>query len=421
MHVGKIIKFYREQARMTQEQLGKGICSDTHISKIERGSTDFSPEVIALLTERLNICLDNELIKLNTIKKRLFAWHEAIVMLLLDEMETIKLELENEQLIQISDYTALYQLIQARYYLVHSQSDPAYAIVLKMQRSHSKLPTYESNLLLHITGICYLARQDYRSAIDTLKQIDDEEYNNPEYYYHMAVAYHWIGSHMMAYYYGEKSLRFFKDSRNFVRTIDAEMLLLLQVVFDENRNQADIIVRFENLIKSCDICNTPERKRIALHNLAYEYLEQNNYELAANNYQASMALNNPKTMLYLLSLEGYIRCSLQGKLLSKEELLRVTEGGLRSAKEIHDHMLQIRFQLLLYKIEEQHEQYYSYLRNSALSVIRNHGDAMLVEKCEKELFNYYLSTGQQELALETASFLINKGKSPLNKKEMLPG
>ncbi|SFS87315.1 helix-turn-helix domain-containing protein [Paenibacillus sp. BC26] len=421
MHVGKIIKFYREQARMTQEQLGRGICSDTHISKIERGSTDFSPEVISLLTERLNIDLEYELVKLNTIKKRLFAWHEAIVMLLLDEMEAIKLELENEQLIQISDYTALYQLIQAKYYLALSQPDAAFTIVQKMQRSHAKLPTYEGNLLLHVTGICFLAKQDYRTAIDTLKQIDAEEYNNPEYYYHMAVAYHWIGSHMMAYYYGEKSLRFFKDSRNFIRTIDAEMLLLLQVVFDDNRNKADIILRFENLIKTCDICNTPERKRIALHNLAYEYLEQNNYEMASKYYQASMELNNPKTMLYLLSLEGYVRCSLQGNLLNKEELLRVTESGLRSAKEIHDQMLQIRFQLLLYKIEEQHEQYYSYLRNNALAVIRKNGDAMLIERYEKDLFNYYMTTGQLELALETASFLINKEK-PLNKKEeMIPG
>ncbi|MCM3393700.1 helix-turn-helix transcriptional regulator [Cytobacillus pseudoceanisediminis] len=39
------MKFYREKAKLTQQQLGEGICSDTHVSKIERGITDYSPEI----------------------------------------------------------------------------------------------------------------------------------------------------------------------------------------------------------------------------------------------------------------------------------------------------------------------------------------------------------------------------------------
>ncbi|MGA5690182.1 hypothetical protein [Cytobacillus pseudoceanisediminis] len=36
MYEGKIIKFYREKTKLTQQQLGEGICSDTHVSKIEK-------------------------------------------------------------------------------------------------------------------------------------------------------------------------------------------------------------------------------------------------------------------------------------------------------------------------------------------------------------------------------------------------
>ncbi|MBB2481294.1 helix-turn-helix transcriptional regulator [Bacillus sp. APMAM] len=42
---GKIIKFYRESKGMTQKDLGDGICSNTHLSKIERGLTEVSKEL----------------------------------------------------------------------------------------------------------------------------------------------------------------------------------------------------------------------------------------------------------------------------------------------------------------------------------------------------------------------------------------
>ncbi|WP_420491563.1 helix-turn-helix domain-containing protein, partial [Neobacillus drentensis] len=52
MYEGKIIKFYREKYKLTQEELGKNICSITHISKIECGQTTFATEIISLLSKR---------------------------------------------------------------------------------------------------------------------------------------------------------------------------------------------------------------------------------------------------------------------------------------------------------------------------------------------------------------------------------
>ncbi|MEC1525194.1 helix-turn-helix transcriptional regulator [Neobacillus niacini] len=125
MNEGKIIKFYREKYKMTQEQLGKGICSGTHISKIERLHTEYAPEIITLLSQRLGINIENELIKLNTIKNRLNHWHDVIVMQLFDEMNLINHELEQEDLIQISDYINLYKLLRVRYLLIHNLTEEA--------------------------------------------------------------------------------------------------------------------------------------------------------------------------------------------------------------------------------------------------------------------------------------------------------
>ncbi len=70
MDEGKIIKFYRQKAKLTQEELGNGICSVTHISKIERGLTEYSPEITILLSKRLQIVMEEELKSLVTLKSR---------------------------------------------------------------------------------------------------------------------------------------------------------------------------------------------------------------------------------------------------------------------------------------------------------------------------------------------------------------
>ena len=60
---GEIIKFYREKSGLTQAMLGEGICTPTHVSKIERGKTAYSPEIISLFSAVLNIDIQR---KLNT-------------------------------------------------------------------------------------------------------------------------------------------------------------------------------------------------------------------------------------------------------------------------------------------------------------------------------------------------------------------
>ncbi|MFC7786921.1 helix-turn-helix domain-containing protein [Rossellomorea sp. GCM10028870] len=78
---GKIISFYREKRQMTQRDLGIGICSSTHVSKIERGLTEYSIEVLNLLANRLQVDLKKEIETYYSIKSMLHDWMNAIIML----------------------------------------------------------------------------------------------------------------------------------------------------------------------------------------------------------------------------------------------------------------------------------------------------------------------------------------------------
>jgi HTH-type transcriptional regulator, quorum sensing regulator NprR len=406
MDEGKIIKFYREKYKMTQEQLGKGICSGTHISKIERLHTEYAPEIITLLSQRLGINIENELMKLNTIKNRLNHWHDVIVMQLFEEMDLIHHELEQEELIQISDYIYLYKLLRARYLLIHNLTEQALEIIKEIQKKEHKLSTYEANLFQHVLGVYYIAKHENLKALQALKSINDTDYTNKEYTYHLAVAYHSIESPVMAYYYADKSRQFFKEINNYLRVIDAEMLMAIQVKDDGNFKET--IQRFESLIKSCELCHSPGRKAKVVHNLAFEYYRRKDYEPASLYYKESMLLKDNESSPYLLSLEGYIRSAYYGSLLPKDELLQLANEGLERALKKNEPLYINLFTLLSYLIQDKEQEYHQYLSDSSLPLFKKFGFVYLIKRSEKELFNYCVKQKQTRKALKIAQILINQ-------------
>lgn len=406
MYEGKIIKFYREKFQLTQEKLGKGICSDTHLSKIERLQTAYATEITTLLCERLGINMDQEIKKLMNIKSRIARWQDVIILNLIEEMDQIYNELENEELIQISEYKNLYKLLLARYLLTQNKVHEASINIIEIQSIEDTLTPYESNLLKHVLGIYYLAINDYLKAVQVLKEIQNKIYNNPEYYYHLAHAYHTIQSPVLAYYYSEKSRQFFKEKNIYPRVIDAEMIMNIQIQ-DDSLGNDDVIERFENLIISCDLCNAPDRKAKVLHNLGYEYFRIGKYEQASRFYKESMLLKNKESTSYLLSLEGYIRSSFEGNLLLQTTLSDLVEDGLEIANK-NNHLLFIHlFNLLTFLINSKEDEYHQYLQDEALSMFKNFGYSFLLKRSKKELFNYYKKTNQVEKALNVAEVLIN--------------
>lgn len=80
LSLGMLIKFHREKNNLTQEELGKGVCSVTHLSKIERELTQYSPEITDLLSKKLEINLEHELQSLQEFERLLDQWHNSMVM-----------------------------------------------------------------------------------------------------------------------------------------------------------------------------------------------------------------------------------------------------------------------------------------------------------------------------------------------------
>ena len=407
MHEGKIIKFYREKSKMTQEQLGKGICSVTHISKIERGLTEYSSEITDLLSKRLNICMKEEIGRITGLKSTLDHWHDSMISQ--NDLQSNRLheELNQNTLISISEYAMYYKLLMAQYELLQHNPLAAKKWIQEVQQTSSPLSVYETNLTKHVLALYYSAVDEHTKSIDIFNTIDFKFYANPSVYYDLAVAYQHVHSPVLAYHYAEKALTHFKKTNQFLRIIDTENLMLIQVESDKYRNFEDTIEQYENLLKLCDLCNSEEKKAKVLHNFAYEHFRRRNYEEAATLYQQSMMLKEPNSPLYLLSLEGYTRSALIGRFLSDEQLIALVEEGLHIAQYCDETLYEHIFTLHEYSARQQNDRYHTYLFDTVLPYLKIHGYTLTAQTYDRDLFNYYTDKGNSDKALEVAERLIN--------------
>jgi len=402
-----IIKYYREKAGLTQEQLGKGICSITHLSKIERGLTQYSPNITDLIYKRLGIDVQIEVKHFKNLRKRLEQWHEAIIMEEIEDVEIIKEELEKNPFIHLPDFEMMFKLMETRYYLFKLNMKKALQIIKKVQKKDSCPSKYEENLLKHILGIYYIRSSNLLKAITILKTIDEGTYNNQEYFYHLAIAYSGTNSKVLAYHYAEKSLQFFKRTNNFRMVIDAECLMLGQLGSDELRDFDEASQQYKTLIKRCDMCNAQHKKAKIFHNLAVKYFERKEFVNANRYFLESMTLKNKQTSSYLSSFSGHIRSCLEERsLVPKDDLYLLIKDGLNLAEKLQDECYKIIFTLLLYLIENRQEEYYRYLHYEGVPLFKQNGDVFSTQYFQKDLFDYYLKIGNQGAALEIARSLI---------------
>ncbi|UOY91199.1 helix-turn-helix domain-containing protein [Ectobacillus sp. JY-23] len=409
---GEIIKFYRKKAGLTQEQLGEGICSTTHVSKIERGQTAYSPEIITLFSERLQIDIEKEIEFVQGMKKQLHNWHNAIIMQRTKEIESTKEKLEKFSFIESSMYATLYQLLRARYFIMHNDLGQAHKLLQQVEKEYDQLSLYEKNLLQHVRGIYYISDytnftiENQQKAIEVLKTIRMDEYGNPEYYYHLAIAYHCIGVKVMAYLYADKALQHFKETNNFLRVINAESLMLLQIRGDMYLDFEETVERYHNLIDDSEALHDAEKKIMLLGNLGYEYHKRKEYISAQQCYKEALDMANKDHPSYLSHLYNYVHNAIEGNTLPRNELERMTKYGLAMANKLDNHFHQVVFELLMHQSKGDPERYYTFLQHTALPLFQSSKHVGMINEYGQALYQYYRQTEQHEKAVQIADIFM---------------
>ncbi|RBP96609.1 tetratricopeptide repeat protein [Cytobacillus firmus] len=408
---GEIIKFYREKSGLTQAMLGEGICTPTHVSKIERGKTAYSPEIISLFSAVLNIDIQTEIEYFRDLDKRLQDWHKAIIMYRIARAEEIKNELESSPFIQSSKYAAHYLLLKARYHLLHQELEEASRIIKQVSNVFPSLPLFERNLFYHVQGMYYINQAikpdcaDQQKALQVLKNININEYGNEEYFYHLAIAYHYIDSKIMAYMFAEKSLQHFKNTNNYTMAIKAESIILLQISSDILTDMDKLAERYHHLIWDCERIGFHDYKGLLYNNLGFEYFNREQYAKAKECYKQALRLADRNTIIYLQRLYSYLNSCIEGKLSGKTALLKKACEGIQVSKELKSTLYLSLFKLSKYQLFHQREKYFKYLEEKAFPEFVKIKHMILMRRFGKKLYEYYIETGNHEKAIHLNSQL----------------
>lgn len=274
MEIGPLIKLHRIKQNMTQEDLAAGIVSESYLSKIENQKTDASPEVIALLCERLGIQLNAE--NEDMIKEKVEEW----AALLYDshsreEQETKYKELDILFKNNNSDFEITYEIHKIRYFLIRNDN-------LKTKEQIEKLSTLESsfedkqnfywnkylgNYYQTHDGDNIKALHYYERAESLIRSIDLTEIELADINYILAVTHTKLINNLQSMEYSNKALDAFRQHYNFVRC--AQCHILLGICY-RRMQMIDLAIKQYNLAQHLgEITENSEVILLSNHNLGY--------------------------------------------------------------------------------------------------------------------------------------------------------
>ncbi|WP_179133924.1 helix-turn-helix domain-containing protein [Halobacillus massiliensis] len=292
---GQLIKQHRKYKKLTLEQLSKGICSPSYLSKIERNNFRASDEIYRLLSDKLNIKLDTFSEKFDKrIYDQLMQWHEAIKLKDLENAEYLYIKCQAElQANQNFELVGLYKVIHSRYILT-TQKQPLPEDVLNQLHGNYSQSSYEYRFLYFKTvGIHYFITADYKQAITHLHSAEDllEQFSlsDHELYFHLALTYTHLHMYVESNYYAEIALEGFQNSFNSPKVTQCYMLL------GRNYSSLDVQSAAERIFLQLlrvpkNQLSLSERGKI-YHHMGFIYYHQEKYEKAHDFLHKSLELN----------------------------------------------------------------------------------------------------------------------------------
>ncbi|PFA70321.1 hypothetical protein CN378_00565 [Bacillus sp. AFS015802] len=378
MNNGELIKYYRIFKGMTQKQVGDGICTPGHISKIESGHLPVTKDKLDLFNRRLGIDIEHEGKAYHKLQTELDMWHDVMIKQINGKVELLKETIEQNPLVKIETLNGTYKLLKARYLI--GKGDIQGPEFLLNQFSSKRLSfymrEYDNHLYYHVKGMFELLKGHAKNAIAFLQRIDGEIYTNFEYYYHLALAYQQLDQHDQASHHSEISLHHFKETYNFTRCIDAATVQLVSAGKNGKKDLEELEVEYEELIQHCDNLHDHRRKAILYMNLGNVYRDMRNDRRARDAFQTAYGLlkHEPHTWAYINTLFGYIDSSLYvDASIHKEKYASLIDEGLRYARNMKDPFKESLFTMLETRVHEGEEAYHHYIESVIIPLLKEEG------------------------------------------------
>lgn len=336
---GERIRYYRKRKKLTQEQLAKGICSVSYLSKIENGEKS-SEEIIKDLCDRLGISVESvdEEKEIAEMKELLDDWYRDIRnrhFTEVQEKETdIKTKIKNIQdpqiLIRYDFFKLGYQLVLKNLKLAKEQID-------NLSSFEDQLTDELRHFYFHFKGFYYYLNGNFKEALAFYEQAEAaselaelDKADLAELYYHKAIAYSDLYQISSCINYTYKAFSIFEQIYHYMRSADCQILLGISNRRMHNYEQAEF--HFKNGLKYAESFKDMDRLSIINHNLGYVCSSKNQGRKAIKYFQKSFVTSEPSgrklKTIFLIARENH-------KLGYLEETNKLIVEGIEITKKLN--------------------------------------------------------------------------------------
>jgi HTH-type transcriptional regulator, quorum sensing regulator NprR len=304
MEYGPLIKYFRTQMGLTQKDLAKGICSVSHLSKIENNSKDANIETISLLLDKLQIDKSEINEKEEQIKELLFELNEKILYFQKNDVNDLFEKLVSmEDIIPFSNSLYAYELCKYRYYLFIGKLKQAALQENLLSKQKKNFSQQENYLFQHYNAICLIMQGQYQRAdavLETLMIARNNEAISGEILYHRALVKSSLEHSDHAIYFGKKALQAFMNEHNFIRILHT--LMLLGINYTSSKIYEEALECFQHLIRNAELLNELQFLPQVYHNIGYLKTKMGRNQEALGFYQKSLSLEPEDSAYYLMTL-----------------------------------------------------------------------------------------------------------------------
>lgn len=389
MNFGKIIKYHRRIQKLTQAELSEGICSVSHLSKIENKSTEVDNEIIHLLLNKLSLAMDDLVVIDKKIKEELSEFIDTIIFYDLDTARRINTSLlEKEEFISQTENIYLYHLYQYRYYLFSNDREQATFKKEFLSQFLNVLSPFESILYAYFNALFLIQTEQYHESLDLIKWVEKENSLSlnflGELNYHIALIHSTIKNNSFAIKYSQKALVEYTREHNFIRVLHSQILLCIN--YTELGLYEDAIEHYKPLLR-----NTILTRQISLlstihHNLAYLYEKKEELSKAVFHYKFSLD-NNQNSEFYFKTLYSlteilYRQGENNAALIKVRELLKYTDN-----KNYRKYFLQSKY--LYYLLNKNQKKAIDFLEKTLLPYLEQNNDKEDYLRYLLDLIDFY--------------------------------
>lgn len=408
MNIGSILKYYRMKNNMTQSELCKGVCSISHLSKIESNKYIPHTETINELFKRMGIEWEREVDTYAYWNEKLESFIMHSVYYDLKSMEEVYKELSTqEDYLQSTDLVNRYELYKLRYYLFKQEIPRATQQVSILKRMEKSFTDYEKGVSKVIYLMYDIFSQNFAEAESRLGQIEEYRERIPfmfegEVFYQKAYLLHNRAHYSRSTYFAEMAVDHFRKDCNYIRLLHAQLLLAINYTNRDFILQADGL--FKTILRNAKMMEMDQLYQGALYNYSVLQNRRGLHKSAYEMLHELKALLEPGTDYYQAVLIHLLHTATEEQ-IDMDPLIDELDAIVQRKEDPYLLTLLTYFR----KMKISQPELFDFCEQTAFPFLVKYGYIGEARSMAWKLANYYRSIGNNEKADKYSLYYYAEG------------